>query len=448
MTPSDYPRGIYSTTSTISGWGRVDPVTATTVTPVTADELVDVGLPTTSIARGLGRSYGDAAQLRNGTVLSTTQCKTITWVDRPHGVVRAQSGATIGDVIDRFTPKGWFVPVSPGTRQVTIGGAIAADIHGKNHHRDGSFGQHVRSLQLRLADGSTTRISPTDDPDLFWATVGGMGLTGVIVEADIALQAIPSSVVRVETSRFDRLPDMLDHMRRTDDDYEFSVAWVDLLAKGRGVLTQGSFADESATSSASGRFQQPPNPLLTLPHLTYPRAVRTPLMRVFNGAYYQLAPSEPRVTNESITRFFHPLDALTNWNRLYGTTGFYQWQFVVPDQAEDEMLAICAELANEPAYLTVLKRFGPGNQAPLSFPMPGWTLAIDLPATIAVRALLDRFDRRIADAGGRVYLAKDARMRRDVFEQMYPQLDRWKAVRKAADPTGRFASDLSIRLGL
>lgn len=441
---------MHATSNTISGWGRVDPVTATTVRPANAQQLAQGDLPGTAIARGLGRSYGDAAQLAGGSIIDTTACTHTQWLDRAHGVIRVDAGVTIGDLIDRFAPKGWFVPVSPGTRQVTIGGAIAADIHGKNHHRDGSFGSHVRAMRLRLADDSLIEVSPTIEPELFWATVGGMGLTGIVVDADIELKEIPSTTVQVETQRFDTLPGVLDHMRRTDADHEFSVAWVDLLANGKSVLTQGSFSadDQGANTSAAGRFRQPPNPLLSLPRLTHPRAVRTPLMRVFNQAYYRLAPVTPTVTSESITRFFHPLDALTNWNRLYGTTGFFQWQFVVPDHAESEMVAICRELAAEPVYLTVLKRFGAGNDAPLSFPMAGWTLAIDLPATTPVRALLRRMDQRIVAAGGRVYLAKDARMEREAFEQMYPELDQWKAVRRAIDPGRRFASDLSRRLGL
>lgn len=439
---------MHSTTATISGWGRVNPVTATVATPSSTRELEAVDLPATTIPRGLGRSYGDAAQLSGGTVVETTNCTTVNRLGHEAGIVRAGAGVTIGELIDRFAPKGWFVPVSPGTRQVTIGGAIAADIHGKNHHLHGSFGSHVRAMRLRVADGSVVETSPTVETDLFWATIGGMGLTGIVIDADIALQAIPSTSVRVETERFATLPALTAHMRATDHLHEFSVAWVDLLSGGKSVLTQGSFQAGDDHVEASGLFQQPPNPRFALPRLTHPRAVRTPLMRVFNSAYYRLAPRETTVTNESITRFFHPLDALTNWNRLYGRTGFFQWQFVVPDDAEDVMLSIGRQLQSEPAYLTVLKRFGAGNKAPLSFPIAGWTLAIDMPATNDMRVLLDRLDQQVLDAGGRIYLAKDARMGRGAFEQMYPRLDQWKAVRRAVDPSGRFSSDLSLRLGL
>ncbi|MCL4128526.1 UNVERIFIED_CONTAM: hypothetical protein GTU68_001940 [Idotea baltica] len=438
----------------LQGWGRHGGATSTVLAPNAIDELATAELPHADlIARGLGRSYGDAAQRSGGSVVITTDCATVHWLDRDAGIVRADAGVSIGQLIDRFTPKGWFVPVTPGTRQVTVGGAIAADIHGKNHHVDGSFGQHVISLRLRLANHEIVTVSPTQSSELFWATVAGMGLTGVIIDADIQLVSIPTSIVAVETQRLSQLDALLDQMRRSDDQHDFSVAWVDLLGDARSVLTQGSFATPAQAAalgrlSAAGTHRRPPTPNISLPRLPLPRVAITPAVKAFNELWWRKAPAELTVTGESITAFFHPLDAITDWNRVYGRTGFVQWQCVVPDNATTQLYDLVERLGDLPSYFTVLKRFGPGNAAPLSFPAPGWTLAVDLPATTKVLAALPALDHIVANAGGRIYLAKDARMTREVFEQMYQRLDDFKAVRATVDPNRRFRSDLSERLGL
>lgn len=438
----------------LSGWGRFRPVQATEIVAADLTGAERVALPGQGvIARGLGRSYGDAAQRCGGTVLTMTGCRGVEWVDREAGVVRAQAGATIGGLIDRFAPKGWFVPVSPGTRQVTVGGAIAADIHGKNHHRDGSFGNHVRSIRLRLASDQVVTVGPDRDPELFWATVGGMGLTGVILDADISMMAIETGLVAVETLRLPGLAELMAELRASDTRHAFSVAWVDLLAGGRSVLTQGSFATPdqvAAHGGAVGRLPQPGSWSIGLPPGPIPRLTWRPAMRVFNQAWFLRAPAEPTTTLESITGFWHPLDALADWNRLYGPGGFVQWQFAVPDTpvGDDALVEIVERLGELPSFLTVLKRLGPKNPAPLSFPMPGWTLAVDLPATPTVLAALDRLDELVIDAGGRIYLAKDARMSPATLAGGYPRLAEWQAVRDRVDPDRRFASDLAQRLGL
>lgn len=438
----------------VEGWGRYAGTTSAAFVPANVEDLAMGELPSADlIARGLGRSYGDAAQRSGGSVLITTECANVRWTDRQAGVVRADAGVTIGQLISRFTPKGWFVPVTPGTRQVTVGGAIAADIHGKNHHVDGSFGQHVQSLRMRLASDETITLSPADNAELFWATVGGMGLTGVIIDADIQLMAIPTSIVAVETQRLRVLDDLLDQMRRSDDQHDFSVAWVDLLSNGRSVLTQGSFAtpaqlDDLGRHTAAGLHQRPSTPNVGLPPFPLPRVAITPGVKAFNELWWRKAPAELTLTGESITAFFHPLDALTDWNRVYGRTGFVQWQCVVPDNALQALHDIVDRLAALPSYFTVLKRFGAANESPLSFPASGWTLAVDLPATPKTLLGLAALDHIVADVGGRIYLAKDARMQRDLFEQMYPRLANFKAIRAEVDPDRRFRSDLSERLGL
>lgn len=445
----------------LAGWGRFRGSSATVVAPADARRLAFGEIARRDvIARGLGRSYGDAAQNAGGTVVDTTACRGVEWLDRAGGIVRVDAGTTIGDLITVSVPCGWFVPVTPGTRNVTIGGAIAADIHGKNHHVDGSFGDHIRQLRMRLADDTIVTTGPDNDPDLFWATVGGMGLTGIVIDADIALAPIASSMIEVETSRLS-LDDLMAQMRRGDALHVFSVAWVDLLHKGRSVLTQGSFASAETVAaqrpSPAGVLRRPSMPVAALPPLPPLRIAVTPGVRAFNELWYRRAPSEPTVTLETITAFFHPLDAIRNWNRVYGPGGFVQWQCVIPDAdqgpraaaAADETLAeICSEMGELPSFFTVLKRFGPGNGGHLSFPQTGWTLAVDLPATEKVLTALPRFDATVAAAGGRLYLAKDARMSRETLEAGYPRLAEWRAVRRRVDPERRFASDLSKRLGL
>ena len=382
----------------------------------------------------------------------TTSCDRVRWVDRSQGLVHVEAGVTIGQLIDRFAPKGWFVPVSPGTRHVTVGGAIAADIHGKNHHVDGSFGKHVASLRLRLASDEIVHLSPTVKPEYFWATVGGMGLTGFVVDAVVQLTRIETTTIAVETQRLETLGALMNEMRRSDDQHDFSVAWIDLLGGGRSVLTQGSFASaveqrELGRNSPGGTHRRPGTPSIGLPRVPLPRVAITPALKAFNELWWRRAPSELTTTGESITAFFHPLDAIKDWNRVYGRRGFVQWQCVVPD-AHQTLEALVERLAELPSYFSVLKRFGPANTAPLSFPTEGWTLAVDLPATAEALAGLPALDQIVSEADGRIYLAKDARLARSHFEQMYPRVDEFRAVRSELDPDARFASDLSTRLGL
>lgn len=439
----------------VQGWGRYNGTELTAYMAATLDELATAELPTKDlIARGLGRSYGDAAQRAGGSAVLSTACTRAHWVDREAGVIRAEAGVSIGQLINRFAPKGWFVPVTPGTRQVTIGGAIAADIHGKNHHVDGSFGEHVRSLRLRLANDDIVTLSPTKEPEAFWATVGGMGLTGVILDAEIQMHPIETTMVAVETQRLHELDTLLYEMQRSDDQHAFSVAWVDLLGDARSVLTQGSFAtpqklvEITGSPDPAGPLQRPPTPMVSLPPLPLPRVAITPGVKAFNELWWRKAPAQPTITAESITAFFHPLDAISDWNRVYGGGGFVQWQCVIPDEANAALQQLVAKFADLPAYFTVLKRFGAANPSPLSFPAPGWTLAVDLPATAKALRGLPELDQIVADAGGRIYLAKDARLDRRLLATMYPRLDEFKAIRNQLDPNKRFLSDLADRLGL
>jgi decaprenylphospho-beta-D-ribofuranose 2-oxidase len=446
-----------STRRELSGWGRTVPTAATVVRPAWPREIEP--LPTDDrgvIARGLGRSYGDAAQNAGGTVIDATGLGGFD-LDPATGVVRAGAGVSLDQLMRVLVPRGFFVPVTPGTRHVTVGGAIAADIHGKNHHVGGSWGDHVQSLRLALPGGATVEVGPDLDAELFWATVGGMGLTGVVLDATFACPPIATSRLLVDTERTPDLDGLMSRMHESDDTYAYSVAWIDLMASGRamgrGVLDRGRFAtiDELTDTERD-------DPLSFSPWLSVPTPPWAPSgllnrasIKIFNEGWYRRAPVRREGQLQTITQFFHILDAVPGWNRLYGRRGFIQWQFVVPFGAEDTLRTIVARLSSSgcTSFLAVLKRFGPGNPAPLSFPMAGWTLALDIPVGRAdLATLLDELDIDVAAAGGRVYLAKDSRLAPGRLPAMYPRLDEWRAVRRRVDPQGRLTSDLSRRLGL
>ncbi|MHB8328354.1 MAG: FAD-binding protein [Acidimicrobiales bacterium] len=408
------------------------------------------------VARGLGRSYGDAAQCAGGLVIDTSGLDAVLDADLDAGWVRVGAGTSLDTLMRALVPAGWFVPVTPGTRHVTVGGAIAADIHGKNHHRDGSFCSHVTRLSLSSPTGRH-EISTEADPDLFWATAGGMGLTGVVVDATIRLVPIDTAYMRVDTERADDLEDCMARMTEGDAGYRYSVAWVDCLARGaklgRAVLTRGDHArvDDLPDRVRPSVRHFDPRVRVQVP-LTPPSGLLNPLVvSAFNEAWFRAAPRRRIGHCQPMTTFFHPLDGVGGWNRLYGRRGFVQYQFVVPLDAGTTVGAVVERLSRErvATFLAVLKRFGPGDPGPMSFPIEGWTVALDLPVgPPGLGPLLDALDAQVAEAGGRVYLAKDARLRPELLETMYPQLAAWRAVRDRVDPDGVLASDLARRVGL
>jgi decaprenylphospho-beta-D-ribofuranose 2-oxidase len=411
------------------------------------------------IARGLGRSYGDAAQNAGGTVLDATWLDSIHRVDLVSGTVTVGAGVSLQTLMERFVPLGWFVPVTPGTRLVTVGGAIAADIHGKNHHVDGSFCSHVVEMTL-VSPVGTAVVSATSDPDLFWATAGGMGLTGVVTSATIQMIPVDTSYMLVDTERAADLDSVMDKMLTGDDAYRYSVAWIDCQSTGsrlgRSVLTRGDHArmedlPERLRRSPDRARAFVPRTLARVP-LTPPSGLLNPLtVGAFNEFWFRKAPLHQVAKPHHMTGFFHPLDGVGDWNRLYGSRGFLQYQFVVPDRHGETVRTVIERLTvlKLASFLAVLKRFGPGDPGPLSFPMPGWTLALDLPVGHpGLDRLLDDLDDLVLAAGGRVYLAKDSRVSPAAFRAMYPRVDEWQAVRDRVDPDGVLRSDLGRRLGL
>ncbi len=449
----------------MSGWGRTAPTVAT-VLDATVAELAGAvasarGTGRGAIARGLGRAYGDPAQNGGGFVLRLDPGSESVVLDAAAGTVTAGAGVSFDTLLRMLVPQGWFVPVTPGTRFVTVGGAIASDIHGKNHHVDGSFGMHVTELGLLLADGSAVTVTPGCDAELWSATLGGMGLTGVITTATFRLLPIETSRCVVETERLHDLDALLERMATGDDEHRYSVAWVDLTATGshlgRSVLTRGdhaTVADLDTFGARGGRstgdpLAYDPGFLAAVPsHL--PNVLSRPAVRAFNELWYRKAPRR-RVGLEAITGFFHPLDMVGEWNRLYGRHGFLQYQFVVPFEAVDTLRAIVVDVAESGAasFVNVLKRFGAASGGLLSFPRPGWTLTIDLPASApGLGPLLARLDDLVLGAGGRHYLAKDATAPPEVIRAGYPRLAEWQAIRDRVDPDRVWVSDQARRLEL
>ena len=443
----------------LTGWGRTCPSMARVREPRdTADieqAIADVG-PRGLLARGLGRSYGDAAQSGGATVLDMTGVSALD-LDANAGTLTAGAGASIDAILRRIVPAGFFVPVTPGTRMVTVGGTIAADVHGKNHHVDGTFGSHVRRLGLVGSTGERHELSPTGskrEQEDFWATVGGMGLTGVISDATVDLIPITSSLISVDTERAPDLDSVMASMIAGDDRYRYSVAWIDSVhPSGRGVITRGDHADLSQLplDQRSSALTYRAKVVGTAPPFIPGRLLNKFTVRAFNEAWYRKAPQRRTDELQPIAEFFHPLDFVQEWNRVYGSGGFVQYQFVVPDSASEVVGAALRTLqrVGAPSFLTVLKRFGAANPGPLSFPQPGWTLAADVPARVpGLGRALDQLDELVASAGGRLYLAKDSRQSPDMLARTYPRLAEWQAIRDRMDPTGLFTSDLARRLSL
>ena len=423
------------------------------------DDALNDDAHATRIARGLGRSYGDAALNKDGAVVRTERLDRVLDFDERTGVLHAEAGLALKDVNRSFLPRGWFPGVTPGSAYVTLGGAIAANVHGKNHHAEGAFDAWTDAIELLLptnnAEWEPRWVSRDDDPELFHATLGGMGLTGVVRRASVRMKPVPSAHI---DARYQKAPNLDAALEGFAGDYAhmpYSVAWIDCLATGgdagRSVLIGGDHAPVDALPSvlrAEPLKLEPPK-RRRVP-FNFPGAALNPLsVRAFNALYYRSPRPERRI--EPAHEFFYPLDAILEWNRIYGKKGFQQYQVVIPfERGAQGVRTLLDRIAKAKAasFLAVLKAMGPESQGPLSFPMPGWTLALDLKQTTRLDALLADLDAIAIEFGGRRYLAKDASLTREHFRAMYPRLDEFMSVRTRVDPHGALSSSLSRRLGL
>ncbi|MEQ0561507.1 FAD-binding oxidoreductase [Amycolatopsis sp. NEAU-NG30] len=446
---------------TLMGWARTSPTIAdvlrTDDVEVIARAVAQAG-PRGVIARGLGRSYGDPAQNAGGLVIDMTALNRIHSIDPDTALVDVDAGVSLDQLMREALPYGLWVPVLPGTRQVTIGGAIANDIHGKNHHSAGSFGNHVVSMDLITADGQVRTLTPEGpDAELFWATVAGIGLTGIIVRAKIRMTRTETAYFKADIQRTANLDETLALVTDgSEDNYTYSSGWFDSISRGpklgRAAFQRGSLAklDELPPKLRTDPLKFNPGQLATLPDI-FPNGLMNKLSFTAVGElYYRKTAKNARDQIQSLTAFYHPLDLFGEWNRAYGTKGFLQYQFSTPLNAHEPLRRILQKIADSGhvSFLNVFKQMGEGNPAPLSFPHPGWMICLDFPIKDGLSRFCQELDEDVLELGGRLYTAKDSRTSPETFAKMYPRLEEWRKVRASVDPEGVFASDMSRRLEL
>ncbi len=439
----------------LAGWGNYPKISSELLVPQMPATVREVfrdrnGL----VARGMGRAYGDAAIGTEFTVSSRALGRMRAF-DSAAGLLTVEAGVTIADILAALVPRGYFLPVVPGTKFVTVGGAIAADIHGKNHHRDGGFGNVLDSVRLALPNGETATCSRSENAELFRATIGGMGLTGVILDATIRLLPIETGWVRQETRVAADLDAAITELEKSAD-ARYSVAWIDCLASGpslgRSLIYSADHAtlrDKDLLGATLKAFPDVRHAGASAPDLFPGWFLNRPAVRAFNELYFRRgAAREGKISLIHWDPYFFPLDSLTNWNRIYGRRGFVQHQCVIPiDRARAVLPEILGRVSRCPSFLGVLKQLGPGSGL-LSFPLRGYTLAMDFPLTDTLFDLLDEIDNLVVNAGGRLYLAKDARQSSSTFEAGYPELRHFRDIRQQIGANKRFVSHLSARLGI
>ena len=400
-----------------------------------------------AIARGYARSYGDVCLNHDGDVLNMTPFSSIRSLDTATGALCCDAGLSYRAIMAHCIPLGWQPPVCPGTAFVTMGGAVANDIHGKNQCSVGSFGDHLDWFDLRLPDGSVQRVTPSSDPDLFAATVGGIGLTGVIQTLQIRMQRVPSNAMEMKEIRVPNLEAFLDLLQWSDEEYPYVVGWIDALSSGRKM---GRGILELARPSPQG--EPDPLPLSVSVPFEFPSFVlNRHSVRAFNAVYFRHVPQAGRERRIHVNKFLFPLDAIHNWNRMYGRRGVFQFQCVVPTaEGRRAISALMDEIVRSRggSFLAVLKYMARKGLGMLSFPMPGFTLALDFPRRPETQRLIELLQDIVLEYGGRIYLAKDACLSAERFEAMYPQVERFKAVLRHVDPNGLMQSDMSRRLNL
>lgn len=416
------------------------------------------------IARGLGRSYGDVAQNAGGLVIDMTALCRIHSIDASSALVDLDAGVDLETLMKAALPFGLWVPVLPGTRQVTIGGAIGNDIHGKNHHSAGSFGNHVTEMQLLVADGRVLTLTPdgsADDPggELFWATIGGMGLTGVILRATIAMTRTETAYFLADDDRTRSLDETVEfHSDGSEHNYTYSSAWFDAISAppklGRAAISRGNLATLAQLEKFAPKLAKDPlafnaPTLLTFPDI-FPNGLANKwTFSMVGEAYYRMGGTS-RNKIKNLTQFYHMLDLFGEWNRAMGPAGFLQYQTLVPMDAVEPFKDIIRSIQKSGHYsfLNVFKLFGPGNKAPISFPMAGWNVCVDFPIKKGLGQFCDELDRRIMEFGGRIYTAKDSRVSAENFRRMYPRTEEFVAIRRSVDPNAVFVSDMARRLEL
>lgn len=442
-------------TQKLAGWGNYPMVTSKVITLSDSHGLEPQSLDLKVIARGLGRSYGDQAINESQLVAKCEELSQIISFDEETGLLECEAGVSLAKIIEVFAPKGWFPMVCPGTKYVTIGGAIANDIHGKAHHIDGSFVNSVLAFTILLADGTIKKATREDNGDLFWACFGGLGLLGIIMTAKIQLRRIETTYFKQKAIVANSIEEMVDAIEASNETYNYSVAWIDPLAKGgklgHGVLTLGN---KALLDDLPGKLQKEPLKVsrpgkLNVPLFFPDFALNTLTVRFLNQVIYGVQKSAPGIVHYE--KFFFPLDAINNWNRGYGRRGFTQYQFVIPEQdAKRHLRIILEKIAHSGCtpFLNVLKKMGKGQGGLLSFPFEGYTLAIDFPITKKLFAFIHELDQLVLEYGGRVYLGKDALLERETFRAMYPQYKDWLKIKEKYDPMNVFSSNISRRLGL
>lgn len=402
------------------------------------------------LSRGLGRSYGDSSLPPPGgqRVIGSVLADRLLAFDPERGIVRAEAGLPLWRLNRVFLSRGWFTPVSPGTHFVTIGGMVAADVHGKNHHVDGCFGAHVTALRMRVASGRVLECSDEHEAELFRATLGGMGLTGHILEVEFRLKRVPSPWIWQETERTPDFEATIARLLEAGKTWPYTVCWADLLAAGpaagRGLLIKGRWAEPSEAPPRMPRFRQPPS----VPPVFPSWFLQPWMVRAFNRLYYARHGSRVRCGIVHPEIFFYPLDAVRDWYRVYGPRGFTQYQCVLPtaDPSRQRRFLDLLQSRRAPVFLCVIKDCGAEGKGMMSYPKPGVSYALDIPMGSETQALIDALNDFVAAEGGRIYLAKDALTRAAHFRAMEPRLEAWQAVRRKWDPQRRLRSAQSMRL--
>lgn len=439
---------------TLSGWGNIPKAKSRVFYLQSRQDVAKPAGVNQLISRGFGRSYADQATNAGGWVLKTEKMNHFLSFDRERGILQCEAGVSLDEIISHFAPRGWFPMINPGTKYVTIGGAIANDIHGKAHHADGSFVNCVLDFTILLADGRILKASREENEDLFWANFGGLGLLGTILTATIQLRKIETTYFVQKAIPARNLEEMLEAIEETEDKYRHSVAWIDSLAKGKdlgkGVLVVGN---EAKLQELPPKYKADPlkvagKPKISVPFFLPSFSLNTFTVSLLNKALYIRQKSGNGLAHYD--GFFFPLDMINKWNRGYGKRGFIQYQFVLPEEnGKENIRRILSEItkSNCIPFLNVLKKFGEG-QGVLSFPMKGYTFAIDFPVTPQLKPFTEKIDKMVLEAGGRIYLGKDAYLDKETFRAMYPQYNEWLEIKKKYDPGNHFSSDLARRIGL